>query len=304
MAGNSSTKGCLTQEGRKRSLENAEGPAAKTKNSWGILISQGSWADRSPLHEAASQGRLLGLKTLLLQGYSPNILTIDHVTPLHEACMGDHIACARVLIEAGANVNATTIDGMTPLFHACSRGSAACVELLLENGAKPFLDQCFPSPIHEACRKGHSGCLEALVTWGADVDQDIPYLGTPLYVASASQQLQCIRKLLYAGADIEKGRYCDTALHAAAQQTNADIIKLLLDFGANANAKNTESKRPVEMAIQGTMVERILLIHEATPPSLCQQCRLCIRRCVGRSRLHLIPLFELPEILKKFLQYR
>lgn len=27
----------------------------------------GSWADRSPLHEAASQGRLLALRTLLAQ---------------------------------------------------------------------------------------------------------------------------------------------------------------------------------------------------------------------------------------------
>ena len=28
---------------------------------------EGSWADRSPLHEAASQGRLLALRTLLSQ---------------------------------------------------------------------------------------------------------------------------------------------------------------------------------------------------------------------------------------------
>ncbi len=39
------------------------------------------------------------------QGYSANIITIDHVTPLHEACLGDHVACARTLIEAGANVS-------------------------------------------------------------------------------------------------------------------------------------------------------------------------------------------------------
>ncbi|VCW68159.1 unnamed protein product, partial [Gulo gulo] len=64
----------------------------------------GSWADRSPLHEAASQGRLLALRTLLSQGYNVNAVTIDHITPLHEACLGDHVACARTLLEAGANV--------------------------------------------------------------------------------------------------------------------------------------------------------------------------------------------------------
>lgn len=31
------------------------------------ILSTGSWADRSPLHEAASQGRLLALRNLILQ---------------------------------------------------------------------------------------------------------------------------------------------------------------------------------------------------------------------------------------------
>lgn len=32
-----------------------------------FCVFSGSWADRSPLHEAASQGRLLALRTLLAQ---------------------------------------------------------------------------------------------------------------------------------------------------------------------------------------------------------------------------------------------
>ena len=46
---------------------------------------------------------------------------------------------------------------------------------------------------------GHHECLEILISWGIDVDQDIPHLGTPLYVASMSQQFHCVRKLLYTG---------------------------------------------------------------------------------------------------------
>ncbi|XP_066574242.1 ankyrin repeat and SOCS box protein 5b isoform X1 [Amia ocellicauda] len=265
---------------------------------------QSSWADRSPLHEAASQGRLLALKTLLSQGYNVNTLTIDHVTPLHEACLGDHVSCARALIEAGANVNAITIDGVTPLFHACSCGSATCAELLLEHGAKPQADVCQPSPIHEASSKGKSNCVEALISWGADVDHDIPHLGTPLYVACASQQLQCTRKLLDGGANVQKGKFLDTPLHAAAQKNSTEIVKVLLDFGANINAKNVELKRPVEAAPPSSPAERFLLLYEATPTSLCQLCRLCIRQCMGRSRVHLIPQLQLPTILQKFLQHR
>uniref|UniRef100_A0A2K6EL02 Ankyrin repeat and SOCS box containing 5 n=1 Tax=Propithecus coquereli TaxID=379532 RepID=A0A2K6EL02_PROCO len=207
---------------------------------YGVTQGQGSWADRSPLHEAASQGRLLALRTLLSQGYNVNAVTIDHVTPLHEACLGGHVACARSLLEAGANVNAITIDGVTPLFNACSQGSASCTELLLEYGAKAQLESCLPSPIHEAASKGHHECLDILISWGVDVDQDITHLGTPLYVACMSQQFHCVWKLLYA----------------------------------------------------------------ATPSSLCQLCRLCIRNYIGRPRLHLIPQLQLPTLLQNFLLYR
>nr|XP_046188490.1 ankyrin repeat and SOCS box protein 5-like isoform X1 [Oncorhynchus gorbuscha] len=263
-----------------------------------------SWADRSPLHEAACHGRLLALRTLLSQGYNANIPTIDHVTPLHEACLTDHASCAKALVAAGANVNATTIDGVTPLFNACSAGSATCTEVLLENGAKPQSEMCQPSPIHEASSKGRSACLEALITWGADVDYDIPHLGTPLYIACISSGLQCTQKLLEGGANVQKGRFLESPLHAAAQKDCPEIINVLLEFGANINAKNLELKRPVESAPPNSSAEETLLLYEATPQSLCQLCRLSVRGYMGRSRLHLIPQLHLPNPLKRFLQYR
>ncbi|KAE8285595.1 Ankyrin repeat and SOCS box protein 5 [Larimichthys crocea] len=263
-----------------------------------------SWADRSPLHDAASQGRLLALRTLILQGHSVNVLTIDHVTPLHEACVGDHVACARALIDAGANVNASTIDGVTPLFNACTVGSVACTEILLENGAKPQSIVYNPSPIHEATSKGHYGCVEALVTWGADVDMDIPHLGTALYTACVCQELECARKLLREGANVQKGRSLDSPLHAAAEKDCTAVVKLLLDFGADINARNIEFQRPVDVAPPSSLTEGFLLLYEATPRLLSQLCRHCIRNCVGRDRLHLLSHLPLPNRLKSYLQYQ
>ncbi|XP_053358261.1 ankyrin repeat and SOCS box protein 5b isoform X3 [Clarias gariepinus] len=289
---------------KKRKQENLDELSARKKSRWGILTSQGSWADRSPLHEAASQGRLLALKTLLSQGYNANLVTIDHVTPLHEACLGDHVACARALIEAGANVNATTIDGVTPLFNACSAGSSTCTEVLLEHGANLQPEPCQPSPIHEASSKGRTACVEALISWGADVDYDIPHLGTPLYIACASRELQCTRKLLDGGANVQKGRFLDTPLHAAAQKDCPEIVKVLLEFGANINARNLELQRAVETAPPSSLAERMLLHYEVNPRSLSELCRLCIREYLGRTRLHLIPQLRLPPLLHRFLQHR
>ncbi|XP_056898308.1 ankyrin repeat and SOCS box protein 5 isoform X3 [Takifugu flavidus] len=217
-----------------------------------------SWADRSPLHDAASQGRLLALRNLILQGHSVNVLTIDHVTPLHEACVGDHVACARALIDAGANVNALTIDGTTPLFNACTVGSVACTEILLENGAQPQSLVYHPSPMHEATSKG---------------------------------------------ANVQKGKSLDSPLHAAAEKDSAEVVKLLLDFGADINARNTEFQRPVDVAPPSSLTEGFLLLYEATPRLLSQLCRQCIRNCVGRDRLHLLAHLPLPNRLRSYLQY-
>ncbi|KAI3351473.1 hypothetical protein L3Q82_020322, partial [Scortum barcoo] len=214
------------------------------------------------------------------KGHSVNVLTIDHVTPLHEACVGDHVACARALIDAGANVNASTIDGVTPLFNACTVGSVACAEILLENGAKPQSLVYHPSPIHEATSKGHYGCVEALVTWGADVDMDIPHLGTALYTACVCQELECARKLLREGANVQKGKSLDSPLHAAAEKDGAAVVKLLLDFGADINARNTDFQRPVDVAPPSSLTEGFLLLYEATPRLLSQLCRQRIRDCI------------------------
>ncbi|XP_039668624.1 ankyrin repeat and SOCS box protein 5 isoform X3 [Perca fluviatilis] len=246
-----------------------------------------SWADRSPLHDAASQGRLLALKSLISQ------------------------------------VNAFTIDGVTPLFNACTVGSVACTEILLENGAKPQSLVYHPSPIHEATCKGHYGCVEALVTWGADVDMDIPHLGTALYTACVCQELECARKLLREGqlaaqcgslhlhtdghtscANVQKGKSMDSPLHAAAEKDCTALVKLLLDFGADINARNRELQRPVDVAPPSSLTEGFLLIYEATPRLLSQLCRQCIRNCVDRDRLHLLSHLPLPIRLRNYLQYQ
>uniref|UniRef100_H3D667 Ankyrin repeat and SOCS box containing 5a n=1 Tax=Tetraodon nigroviridis TaxID=99883 RepID=H3D667_TETNG len=150
---------------------------------------------------------------------------------------------------------------------------------------------------------GHYGCVEALLTWGADVDMDIPHLGTALYTACICQELECAGKLLREGANVQKGKSLDSPLHAAAEKDCTDVVKLLLDFGADINARNTEFQRPVDVAPPSSLTEGFLLFYEATPRLLSQLCRQCIRNCVGRDRLHLLAHLPLPTRLRNYLQY-
>ncbi|KAL6033454.1 hypothetical protein STEG23_020269, partial [Scotinomys teguina] len=221
------------------------------------------WADRSPLHEAAAQGRLLALKTLIAQGVNVNLVTINRVSSLHEACLGGHVACAKALLENGAQVNGLTIHGATPLFNACCSGSAACVSMLLEFGAKVQLEVHLASPIHEAVKRGHRECMEILLANNANIEQEIPQLGTPLYVACNYEKVDCVKKLLELGASVDHGRWLDTPLHAAARQSSVEVINLLTEYGANLKLRNSQGKIALDLAAPKSSVEQALLLHEA-----------------------------------------
>lgn len=54
----------------------------------------------------------------------------------------------------------------------------------------------------------------------------------------------------------------ETPLHAAAQKDCVSIVKLLLEYGADINARNMEYKRPAEVAPPGSLTEGFLLIYE------------------------------------------
>lgn len=64
------------------------------------------------------------------------------------------------------------------------------------------------------------------------------------------------------GANVQKGKHLETPLHAAAQHSSTEIVNLLLEFGADINAKNTDFERPVDLAAPRSLVERLLLLHE------------------------------------------
>ncbi|KAG8519755.1 Ankyrin repeat and SOCS box protein 11 [Galemys pyrenaicus] len=307
------------------------------------LLSGDCWADRSPLHEAAAQGRLLALKTLIAQGVNVNLVTINRVSSLHEACLGGHVACAKALLENGAHsvahpqvplryagshthlgspegpedsgdslllavfsvplVNGVTVHGATPLFNACRSGSAACVALLLGFGAKAQLQAHLNSPIHEAVKRGHRECMEILLANNVNIDQEVPQLGTPLYVACTYQRVDCVKKLLELGASVDHGQWLDTPLHAAARQSSVEIIHLLADYGASLTRRNAQGKSALDVVAPKSCVEQALLLREG-PPALSQLCRLCVRKCLGRACHQSVHELQLPEPLERFLLYQ
>ncbi len=90
--------------------------------------------DRTRMHQAASNGQLLVLQSLIHEGSSVN-WTVNGVTPLHDACQEGKLDCVRAIIDANAQLNFMDIDWHTPLTRSCSQGHQECVELLIQSGA-------------------------------------------------------------------------------------------------------------------------------------------------------------------------
>ncbi|XP_053732979.1 ankyrin repeat and SOCS box protein 11 isoform X1 [Synchiropus splendidus] len=260
------------------------------------------WSDRTPLHEAALHGRLLHLRSLIARGFHVNTLTLDGVSPLHEACLRGHYACAKFLVDHGANVNVTTTDGATPLFYSCRSGSAACVRLLLDHQASIRISHHLTSPVHEAAGKDHRECLELLLSHGAEVDLELPAVGTPLYSACKGSAAACVDLLLHLGADVRLGCGLETPLHAATGAGDPSLVDLLLEFGAGECCKNADGKTPLGLTQPNTAVRAAL--QSRVPGSLFQLCRLGIRRSLGRSRFQKASSLFLPDSITDFILYR
>ncbi len=118
--------------------------------------------------------------------------------------------------------------------------------------------------VTNAARSGQIEILRALLESGAPVDE--PGVATPLYFASQSGQVAAVRLLLESGANPNALANIGTPLMIAARRKNAAIAMLLLRHGADPNLAGGEDKRtPLHEAayIGADDVVRLLLDHGA-----------------------------------------
>lgn len=118
---------------------------------------------RCPLHEAAEQGDLPKVQSLLSRGADVNAIDTGLFTPLHIAVTYGHEDMVKVLIEHGANVNACDTGGFTPLHVAAVRGHAKIAEILIQHGAGVNIRNNNEStPLNVANKFGHERIAEII----------------------------------------------------------------------------------------------------------------------------------------------
>jgi ankyrin repeat protein len=175
--------------------------------------------------------------------------------PLMRATLGDRIPMMELLVSRGADVNALWNGHYPILFGACEVVDPASLKWLLEHGADPncpklgqrttALDYLIGTYTRSSDLRE---CLELLVGAGGATKYNLPCFrdllrgrldrvaeqldAAPDLVHRRFQELDCgstaTRRLLLQGA---------TLLHVAAEFGDAEAAKLLLDRGADVNAR-------------------------------------------------------------------
>ena len=138
-------------------------------------------------------------------------------TPLLRATEGGDIEVARLLLDKGADPNINTM-GLTPFLLAAGVGPG-------NRGGTGLAAQ------GSAGGAVSTALMDSLLQHGADINARVT--GTLTYSMRVSR-----------APSANEGM---SALHVAAQAGKLDLVRYLLDHGANANITNDEGKKPIDL---------------------------------------------------------
>lgn len=183
---------------------------------------------------------------------------------LHAAAEDGHEEIVHDLLENGAPVTAQDKAGNTPLHIAAQVGDMEIAQLLLLKGANiNALNNLGRTPLYLAADSGHVGAALALMSAGADVNSQWSIFGSAvLQVATERGAVDVMRAAIERGADLDVvDRKQRTPLHAAANSNNSEAIDVLVEAGANIEARDVEfGSTPLHAAARNINLEALLAL--------------------------------------------
>ena len=233
----------------------------------GLLCAVGSLAADGPgLVDAARNGDLGAVRSLLKGGADPNQAAPDGSTAVHWAVHRDNLDILNALLDAGARPDRVTRYKVAPLTLAAQNGNAALVERLLDAGANPdTVSEEGQTALMTAARNGSVAAVRALLRRGAQVGLAESFRGqTALMFAAGEGNTAAAELLLEFGAKLNErstGGY--TPLLFAVRNNRYETVKFLLAQGADVNDRIPDGTSALSMAILNADFDLAALLLEA-----------------------------------------
>jgi len=267
--------------------------AVQTLIAKGANVNEMDETGMTPLMIAASEGRTAIAKTLIDAGADVKQASGEGTTALMRAASANRVDVMALLVSKGADVNAKNNGGMTALMVAAFGGYPDAVRALLTNKADPNAkDNQGRTALMAGATSGNAAVVDTLLKAGADATATDAGHGSPMTYAAAEGYAAVMQVLQRAGLKPNAG---DLALAAAGCHTDAvtlalasgvgvngadgqivplltaagancvDVVRLLLDRGADVNAKDGDGWTALMKAAQAGHPDmvRLLMQHGA-----------------------------------------
>ncbi|KAF9281888.1 Glycerophosphocholine phosphodiesterase [Mortierella antarctica] len=236
------------------------------KDSLCTMTSTSDIFGRRPLHYAAMHGYANITRALLndlkasgefIDFSNPYWLDTDGITPLIYAVSRGHANVLKVLVEEGRIKDVDAVNDVS-----CNRPSIPKImpttPMTVLNplvGSDVNLHAAYThTPLSIACRLGHVEAAKLLIQYGANLDAQDEDGESCLIIAAKHGHVNCVRLLLEgpqrrASLELRERYYGWTALHLAAIENHPEVVRILLEAGANPNVYDYSTWNPHEHAI-------------------------------------------------------
>ncbi len=176
---------------------------------------------------------------------------IPLIDVIKTALPGTTLGRVQQLISSGADVNAQDSDGRSALWWALDKKKNRVTKLLVQSKADVNQHDYEGVPLLLKALRSNpdTKIIEMMLKSGANPNQGDGSF-SPLTVAIDAQRSDLVKLLLDSGADVNsQDNYGETPLHKAAAKGNEMVVKVLLDVqGINVNAQNNSGLPPIEVA--------------------------------------------------------
>jgi ankyrin repeat protein len=220
------------------------------------INAQGGWYGNA-LQAALCGGHERIVELLINKGADINAQGGRYGNALQAASSEGHERIVELLINKGADINAE-------LQLAICNGNLRAAEFLLNRGAQ--VQNGLPEDVliaadvdlHRAVARGCATVLEMLLKSGLfDIESTHRKGQTALALAVDEDEEECVKLLLQHGANPEASSVCHCAQkhmvplsHKAAARGDEGVLRLLLDAGADPDARNEHRSTPLTRAAE------------------------------------------------------